>query len=318
MRVRTSRARAEESPDPGYRVRAVATVHLIDASPYLFRAWFSLPEMTAPDDSPIAGAPVSACYGWLGFLNRYLGEEAPTHVAACFDESLTTSFRNDLYPPYKAQREEPPADLVAQLQLCKEVAEAMGVRAFADDRYEADDLIGTLAARFTGAGHDAVVVTSDKDLAQLVDDRVTFFDFAKGARLDAAGVREKWGVEALKIPDYLGLAGDAVDNIPGVKGVGAKTAAALLARFADLDALYADLDAVAELGVRGAKSLGAKLAADRDAAFLSRTLATIATDAPADATLDDLAWDGADEGLVDELLARLGFQKIRARIPRWR
>ena len=299
-------------------VSCVNTIHLIDASPYLFRAWFSLPDMEAPEESDLAGAPVSACYGWLSFLNRYLREEEPTHVAACFDESLNTSFRNDLYPEYKAQREEPDEELIAQLDLCKQLAEAMGVRSFADDRYEADDLIGTLANRFTLEGHDAVVVTPDKDLAQLVSDQVQFYDFAKGVRLDMEGVSEKWGVDAVQIPDFLGLAGDSVDNIPGVKGVGAKTAAAILAEFEDLDALYSNLEAVADLEVRGARTLGAKLEAEREMAFLSRTLATIALDAPADADLKDLEWRGAEAATMDELLGRLGFEKIRERIPRWR
>ena len=185
------------------------------------------------------------------------------------------------------------------------------------DRYEADDLVGTLAHQLLRKGHHAVVVSSDKDLAQLVVPELEFFDYARGERYGADGVVERFGVRPTQIRDYLGLAGDAVDNIPGVRGVGKKTAAALLGAFEDIDALYADLDSVADLELRGARTLGAKLEASRDMAFLSRELATIATDAPATARLPELAWKGAQEALVDPLFEQLGFEGIRRRIPKW-
>ncbi len=290
------------------------TVHLVDASPYVFRAWFSLPDsMTAPD-----GRPVNAVYGFLGFLLRYLAEEEPTHMALAFDESLTTSFRNELYPDYKAQRELPPAELERQFVDCRRVGEALGLSCFADERYEADDLVGTLCARLADEGHDVVVTTVDKDLAQLVGERVRLYDFAAGERYGPDEVVAKWGVRPEQVADYLGLMGDAVDNIPGVKGVGAKSAAALLGVYPDLDAVYADLDGVAALPVRGARSLAEKLRAQRDVAFLSRTLATVATDAPADAALADLAWRGADRAATEAVLDELGFGRVRERVPRWR
>lgn len=288
------------------------TVHLIDASPYIFRAWFSLPEMEDP-----AGRPVSAVRGFAEFLLRYLVEQAPTHVACTFDESLNTSFRNDLYPPYKAQRELPPKELEDQLVGCQRVARAVGVPTFVDDRYEADDLIATLLAPLAEQGHRGVVVTSDKDLAQLVTEDVEMYDFAKDARFGPAEVREKFGVEPGQIPDYLGLAGDAVDNIPGVRGVGAKTAAALLGSFADLDELYAGLERVAEVEVRGARTLGAKLEAARDEALLSRTLATVSTEATASATLDDLAWSGVPRE-AREVFDEYGIVRLLDRVKEWK
>jgi len=289
------------------------TIHLIDASPYVFRAYFALPDMRDP-----AGRPVSAVYGFASFLVKYIAEEHPTHLGVAFDESLTTSFRNDIYPEYKAQRELPPAELEAQLAACQAVAKALGAACFVHDRYEADDLIGTLATQLTRKGHDVLVVTPDKDLAQLVDARVTMFDYSKGVRYDAAAVRAKFGVAPRQVPDFLGLAGDAVDNIPGVRGIGPKTAAVLLDAFGDLDALFRRLDDVAALPIRGAKTLGAKLAAHRDMAFLSRELATIARDAPARADLRALRLAGADPALVDPLFEELGFDGIRTRITRWR
>jgi 5'-3' exonuclease len=288
------------------------TLHLVDALPYVFRAYFSLPaSLTDP-----AGQPVNAVRGFADFLLRLLAEERPTHVAVCFDESLTSSFRNDLYPDYKSGRELPPPELEAQLSRCRELSEAFGAATFADDRYEADDLIATLLHRHRRRGHGAVIVTSDKDLAQLVDERVTLYDFARGERLGPAEVAARFGVRPAQIPDYLGLAGDAVDSIPGVRGVGAKTAAALLGHFADLDALYAGLEAVPELPLRGARAVAERLAAGREAAFLSRELATLSREAPAKAGLRELAWKGYDRARLEALGEATGLKGLLARAER--
>jgi 5'-3' exonuclease len=292
---------------------APATVYLIDASPYVFRAYFSLPDSIAAPD----GRPVNAVYGFASFLLKLIDEESPTHLGIAFDGSLTTSFRNDLLPGYKASRPLPPPELEAQLDACREVAAALGAATFIDDRYEADDLIGTLCRRLVAAGHRAVVVTSDKDLAQLVGERVTLYDYGKGERLGPAEVEARFGVRPEQIPDLLGLAGDPVDDIPGVAGVGKKTAAALLGAMGDLPAVYERLDEVPGLPIRGAASLAARLGEARDIALLSRRLATVADDAPADAGLDDLAYAGADRAAVEPLFERLGFGRIRDRISRW-
>ncbi len=291
-----------------------ATVHLVDASPYIFRAFFSLPD-SITDRS---GEPANAVYGFAGFLIKLVETEEPTHLAVAFDRSLTTSFRNEIYPEYKAGRELPPPELEAQLDACYELAEAFGAAAFIDDRYEADDLIAALVDRLGAEGHGAVIVTSDKDLAQLVDERVELFDFAKGERYGPAEVVEKFGVEPGQIADFLALAGDSVDNIPGVRGVGKKSAAALLDAFSSLEEIYDRLEEVPELPVRGAKALRRKLEAGREAAFLSQRLATVAREAPAEGTLDDLAYRGADADRLEALLQSLGFGTIGERIPRRR
>jgi len=288
-------------------------VHLVDASPYIFRAWFALPEML-----DTAGRPASAVYGFASFVLRYLAEQSPTHLGFAFDESLTTSFRNEIYPEYKAQRELPPQELVDQLAACKEMAAALGAPYYSDIRYEADDLIGTLTAQLLPDGHEVVVVSSDKDLAQLVDDRVELFDFAKDKHYGVAEVREKFGVRPDQIADYLGLAGDSVDNIPGVAGVGAKTAVALLTEFGSLEELYADLERVEQLGLRGARSVRRKLEEGHESARLSKNLATVACDAPATARIDELEYNGADRERVDALFAKFGFGTLRARIRRWK
>lgn len=289
-------------------------IYLVDASPYIFRAYFSLPTSITDRE----GMPVNAVYGFAGFLLKLIESENPTHLGLAFDESLTTSFRNELYPDYKAQRALPPAELEAQLAACQALGKAFGAAVYVDERYEADDLIGTLCQQLAPAEHAIVVVSSDKDLAQLVNERVCLFDFARDERYGPQGVMEKLGVRPAQIPDYLGLAGDSVDNIPGVPGIGKKSATALLAAFEDLDDLYGRLGEVARLDLRGAKSLVAKLEANRELAFLSRSLATIACDAPATADLEALRLEGADPALVDPLFEKLGFGTIRERIQRWK
>jgi DNA polymerase I len=293
------------------------TVHLVDASPYIFRAFFALPEsITDP-----GGRPVNAAYGFAGFLNKLVESESPTHLALAFDRSLTTSFRNELYAQYKAGRELPPPELEAQIDDCFELAGAYGAARFIDERYEADDLIAALLRGPGGleaAGHGAVIVTSDKDLAQLVTGRVSLLDFSKEERYGPAEVAEKFGVRPDQIADLLGLAGDPVDSIPGVPGVGKKTAVALLAAFGDLETLFERLDEVPRLDLRGAASCARKLEENRELAFLSKRLATAAVEAPAKASLGELEYRGADPEAIDPLFEHLGFTKIRDRIPRWR
>lgn len=284
--------------------------HLVDALPYVFRAYFSIPPtMTAPD-----GRPVNAVHGFAGFFLRLLEEEQVTHLAVAFDESLTSSFRNEFYAGYKSSRELPPPELEAQLADCQELCRAAGAFVTASDRYEADDLIGTLARRLDAAGHEVVVVTADKDLAQLVTRRTTLYDFGKGERLDAEGVRGKLGVTPERVADLLGLMGDAVDDIPGVPGIGPKTAAALVEALGSVEDVYARLDEVAALPIRGAKTLRAKLEPHRDIALLSKRLAIIADDAPLGAGADDLALRAPDAARVEALCARLGFGRLGAKI----
>src|SRR3954454_12471010 len=289
----------------------MATVYLVDASPYIFRAHFSLPgSIKTPD-----GSPAAASYGFTSFLLKLIADEKPTHLAVAFDRSLNSSFRNEIYPAYKQQRVLPPPELEAQLDACVEIADALGTATFIDDRYEADDLIGALCRGLGAHGHGAVIVTSDKDLAQLVREEVTLLDFSKELRLGPEAVVEKFGVRPDQITDYLGLAGDAVDNIPGVQGIGGKSAAELLGRFGHLEDLYTRLDELPGLPIRGAKSLHAKLAANRDIAFLSKQLATVSHEVPGvSADLKSLEYRGADRAKVEALFGRLGFNKIRDRV----
>ncbi len=252
--------------------------YLIDSSIFVFRAWYTIPDSMTDDQRN----PVNAVYGFTRFLGDFLESVEPEFVAAAFDVSLKTSFRNDMYPDYKANREPAPPELKRQFAQCREITRAMGIRECADTAYEADDLIGTLAVGVRRAGHAVTIVSRDKDLLQLLEHGDTFWDFAGQKTIKHHQVGDAFGVRAEQMPDFLGLAGDSVDNIPGVPGVGKKTAAALLEQFDDLEDLYAKLDEVAGLNIRGSGKLGAKLAEHQEMAELCRELARIRCDAPMD------------------------------------
>jgi 5'-3' exonuclease len=246
-------------------------------------------------------------------LSRLLRQETPTHLGIAFDRSLRTNFRNRLYPDYKANREEADPQLKAQLRRCETVARVLGATVYGHRRYEADDLIGTLTHQLSRAGHRVIIVSSDKDLAQLVTGDVQVLDFAKAERWTPSVVRKKFLVKPQQIPDLLGLAGDSVDNIPGVPGVGGKTAVSLLRQFGSMENLSRRLDRVRSLPVRGAEALQRKLEKGRELAFLSRRLALIATDAPIKGSLSGLRYCGIDRRRAGSYLRRLGFEGLRRR-----
>lgn len=279
------------------------TLYLIDASIYVFRAWHSIPDSLSDAD----GNAVNAVYGFGGFLERFLRQAAPGHVAVAFDESLTRSFRNRLLPAYKANRALPPENLEWQFKLCRRLARAAGLATFASKRYEADDLLGTLAKRARAKGYAMVYVTRDKDLLQLLERGDVYWDFAAERRIGAAEVRDAMGVDADQIVDLLALTGDAVDNVPGVPGVGAKTAAALLQRFGNLDRLYGQLDALPQSGIRGAARLMATLREHEQQVALARRVLRIHCDIPLRVSMQDLAWRGVRARAMSRLFNELGF-----------
>jgi len=278
-------------------------VYLVDASVYIFRAWFSMPDAFVNG----AGEPTNAVYGFSGFLCSLLEQTAAEHVAVAFDESLTTSHRNEIYPDYKANRDPAPQDLKRQFGWARAVAEAMGLQCYGDGRYEADDLIGTLAAYWRARGHPICIVTADKDLAQLIGESDHWWDFSRNQKLNAAQLTEKFGVMPRQMADFLALTGDAVDNIPGVPGIGPKSAAALLRHFGDFDNLYARLDEVPALGIRGAASLRRKLLEHRDAAELARKLTVIETAVESALAAPELLRGEVDTARLNRLFDELAF-----------
>lgn len=250
--------------------------YLIDASVYVFRAYYSMPDDMVDGD----GNPVNALYGFCRFIGDFMEKVTPEYVAILFDESMTESFRTEIYPLYKANRDPAPPELIRQFEQCRRFVRALGLMELSSPAYEADDLIGTLVHHGRRLGRPSTIVTRDKDLTQLLDKDDVFWDFAGKGKLRYDEIPHSFGVWPEQIADFLALAGDAVDNIKGVPGVGKKTAIGLLQHFDSLDQIYANLDRIHEVNVRGAKTLGAKLDMHRDAAYLARRLTGIACDAP--------------------------------------
>lgn len=287
-------------------------LHLVDASYFIFRAYYSVtPGMAGAD-----GRAVNALYGFARFLGDLLERARPAEVAVAFDESLDSSFRNGIYPAYKANREPAPPDLAHQFGLCRELCRLLGLAEYASGIYEADDIIGAIASRMRGEGRRCVLVTRDKDLAQLVRQGDEFWDFAGDRRYGYHDIEAQFGVRPERMADFLALTGDSVDNIPGVPGVGPKTAAVLLREYESLDDLYAHLEEVATLPLRGAARLPARLAAHREAAYLAQRLTRIACDMPLAFAPADLARRPADVAALEDFYDRAGFGPMLRRQAR--
>jgi 5'-3' exonuclease len=278
-------------------------VYLVDASIYIFRAWFSISD----EFTNSAGEPTNAVYGFTGFLCSLLEQTKAEHIGIAFDESLSKSFRTEIYPQYKANRDPAPVELKRQFKWARDIAESMGLSCFGDQRFEADDLIGTLAEHWRDRGHPVCIISSDKDLTQLITKTDTWWDFTRNRKLSHAKIKDRFGVFPEQIADFLALTGDSVDNIPGIPGVGPKSAAALLNHFDDLDAIWAGIDEVQYLSIRGAKSLHKKLAEHRDAAELARRLTIIETRVPSALENPALARGELDEARLNRLFDEMEF-----------
>jgi DNA polymerase-1 len=234
-----------------------------------------------------------------------------------FDESLTGSFRNSIFPDYKANREAPPVELLQQFAACRQLVGHLGLAHYASDTYEADDLIGTLAARLRRPGVPIVILSADKDLAQVLEPGDLFWDFARNRRYRHADIPGWLGVEAGQVADWLALTGDSVDNIPGIPGIGAKTAAALLAHFGTLTELYRQVEAVSGLPLRGAARIQRLLQEHRDAAMLARQLTGIALDPDMVVSLNDLGRRKVAANAVSAACEELGLGRMtQARLAR--
>ena len=286
---------------------ALQPLYLVDASLYVFRAWHSMPDEFHDAD----GWPTNAVHGFARFLLDLLERERPRHIAIAFDEALDSCFRNALYPAYKANRDPAPAELRRQFAWCKALCQALGLVTLAHQDYEADDLIGTAAHVARKDGFRNMIVSADKDLSQLLAGQDQQWDFARGVRWGADGVKARYGVHAHQIADYLALTGDAVDNIPGVTGIGAKSAAILLAHFGSMDALLARIDEVPFLRLRGAAGMAVRLREQREHALLWRQLTTVALDAPLPGP--DFARGTGDGAELQSLADWVGFGPLTRR-----
>lgn len=278
-------------------------IYLIDASVYVFRAYYSMP----PDMTDHDGHPAHATFGFARFLGDLVERAQPAYIAVAFDESFSTCFRNQIYPAYKANRDPPPEDLKLQFERCREFCQHAGIPAFSHALYEADDIVGTLAARCRREGLRTTVVTRDKDFAQLIRAGDVYWDYSDNAHYRYEQIEERFGVAPERFADFLALMGDSVDNIRGVPGVGPKTAAALMREFVSLEELYDNLDLVAKLPVRGASKLAAKLEAHREDAFLARRLTEIACDMPLEVARANLARRAPDVPALTAFFDRHNF-----------
>jgi len=279
-------------------------LHLIDGSGYVYRAFHALPALNTS-----RGVPTNAVLGFANMLSKLLREEGPDHVAVVFDAPGGT-FRDEIYAGYKETRGPMPDELRPQIPYIRRLVAALRLPVIEQPGVEADDVLGTLAAQAGAAGLETVIVTGDKDMCQLVDARTSIFDTMRDRRFGVAEVQARFGVEPVHVPDVLGLMGDAIDDIPGVKGVGEKTAMALVQKIGPVETILERLELVEQSGLRGAKKLRETLAREADTARLSKNLATIRRDVPVRLDMDALRWPGPDRDQLRELLVELEMRSL--------
>ncbi|HZP43234.1 MAG TPA: DNA polymerase I [Candidatus Binatia bacterium] len=289
---------------------APARIHLIDGSGYVYRAFHAIPGLRTT-----RGLPTNAVYGFTNMVAKLLREEKPVYLAVVFDAPGET-FRDALYAGYKQSRAPVPDELRPQLGYVRKVVAALRLPVIEVPGVEADDVIGTLARQASRDGIETVVVTGDKDMMQLVDARTTLLDTMRDRRFGVAEVRARFGVDPALVPDVLGLMGDAIDDIPGVSGIGEKTASALVQALGPVETILARLDAVEGLKIRGAKKVRETLAREAETARLSKDLATIRCDLPLTLDLDALRYPGPDPAAVRPLFTELEFfSLLRELVP---
>jgi DNA polymerase-1 len=276
---------------------------LVDGSSYLYRAYHAFPPLTNS-----AGEPTGAMYGVLNMLKSLLAQYNPSHVAVVFDAKGKT-FRDELFEHYKSHRPPMPDELRAQIEPLHEMVRAMGLPLLAVSGVEADDVIGTLALEAEKKGLSVLISTGDKDMAQLVTPAITLINTMSNTILGPEEVEQKYGVPPALIIDFLAMMGDSSDNIPGVPGVGEKTAQALLQGLGSMQTIYDNLDKVADLGFRGAKTMATKLEQNRDVAFLSYQLATIKTDVELALLCEELTVTEPDTEALQALFSRYEFKR---------
>ena len=276
---------------------------LVDGSSYLYRAFHAFPPLTNS-----AGEPTGAMYGVLNMLKSLISQVQPSHIAVVFDAKGKT-FRDEMFEQYKSHRPPMPDDLRKQIQPLHDIIRALGIPLLVIEGVEADDVIGTLAVAASKANQKVLISTGDKDMAQLVDNNIMLINTMNNTLLDREAVIEKYGIPPELIIDYLALMGDSADNIPGVAGVGEKTALGLLQGIGSMAEIYANLDKVAELPIRGAKKLGDKLLAEKEMADLSYRLATIKTDVALDITPEQLTLGASNNDQLTEYFGRYEFKR---------
>jgi 5'-3' exonuclease len=278
-------------------------VWLVDASIYVFRPWF----VRQPIQQDREGNPVNAVLGFLRFVYNLLQTEQPQAIAFAFDTSLLTSQRKAIYPSYKGNRSPAPSELKIQFQLCRDFLDALGIVQTASQHHEADDVIGTWAKQQHENGQACMIISGDKDLAQLVGEHDIWWDYAKRQALPKGGVKREFGVWPAQIPDQLAIAGDVADNIPGIPGIGMSTAAKLLQKFNTVEILLSHIPEIGQMKTFGAKRLQGLVEKHQDAVRLARQLTGIYCDVPEIPT--DLRRGDKNLPQLQTLCERLGLSE---------
>jgi 5'-3' exonuclease len=276
-------------------------VYLIDSSIYIFRAWYVYDESITDSE----GNPANAVFGFCDFLYQLIRQKKPQFIACAFDSSQKNSYRKELYPDYKANREPAPEELKVQFQHCRDFCDAIGIANFGSDRYEADDIIGSLAHKFREQGMAVTIVSADKDLAQLIlGEEDAWWDYARGNVLNHKGVERHFGVKPAQIADMLALTGDKIDNIPGIPGIGSTTASRILKKYETVEDVITNCDDIAAMKFRGSSRVQALVNLHKDILPLNKLLTTVVTDMYFDED-PDLNWTGINDEAFTKISTQL-------------
>ncbi len=281
-----------------------ARLYLIDGSSYIFRAFFALPPMSNSNK-----LPTHAIFGFTTMTLRFLKEYQPEMLAVVLDAGRET-FRNEIYHEYKSNRPEAPPDLIPQFPYIRKILRAMNIPALELAGFEADDIIATLAKKFSSQETEVVIVSGDKDLMQLVGDTTRILDTMKSRWIGVEEVKEKFGVEPDQVVEVMGLMGDPTDNIPGIKGIGEKTAIPLIQKFQSLENLFDHLEDLDRVGIKSSARVRKALMEGKEDALMSRKLATVRTDVPIHVELEELRFQGVNIEKLRELYTELEFSQL--------
>ena len=285
--------------------------YLIDSSIYIFRAWHIYDESITDSQ----GNPSNAVFGFCDFLYQLIRQKKPEFIACAFDSSQKESYRKELYPEYKANRDPAPEELKVQFRHCRDFCQALGIANFTSERYEADDIIGSLAHRLREQGMAITIVSADKDLAQLVlGEEDAWWDFARGKVLNHKGIEQHFGVRPDQIADMLALTGDKIDNIPGIPGVGATTASRILKKYSTVEEVIENVEQIAEMRFRGSGRVQALIKTHKEILPLSKLLTTIVTNIEFDEE-PDISWNGIKDEAFNEMSDLLALSEAMQK--RW-
>ena len=286
--------------------------YIIDSSIYIFRAWHVFDDAITDAD----GHPSNAVYGFSDFLFQLIHQHQPEYLACAFDAHQTDSYRKEIFPEYKANRPPAPPELVRQFAACRDFCRSTGIAEFGSNRFEADDIVGTLACRLRREGFAITIISADKDLTQLVEhEDDLWWDYARDNTLNIKGVEKQFGVKPDKIADLLALSGDKVDNIPGIPGVGYKMASNLLQKFNDVDDIIANIEHISKMKFRGSARIQNLVEEHQHILPTNKQLTTIVTDALFDNHQQSIRLNGINEMEFNELARQLNMSDSRRK--RW-